>query len=421
MIDKIKCKIKSLYNTGFFHIFGSSVINKVITFLSSVFLIRILSKGEYGIFTYAWNIYSIVLLTNGLGVESAILQLCSEKPDKNYTDQISSYGMKIGLMFNIILCFVLLGIGSFAPLTIDGSDTLLKLLCLLPLFQLIYNLISVTLRYKKRNKEYSVLTTVNTALILCASMVGAVLFRERGLVFGYYFAYICSSIIGMTLYKVMRIERKSELASTDKKSLFSIAFVSMANNGISQLLYLIDVFVLGIVVAEETILASYKVATMIPTALTFVPLSLIIYLYPYFAEHKDDGKWCLKNYKKIVLGMGTLNFVISLTLFIFAPFVIKVFFGDIYLDAVPVFRLLSINYFISGTFRILSGNLLVTQRKLRFNLIVAIVSGLVNIIADYYFIQWWGSMGAALANTSVVIVSSFMSTSYLIITFRKRR
>ena len=93
--------------------------------------------------------------------------------------------------------------------------------------------------------------------------------------------------------------------------------------------------------------------------------------------------------------------------------------GEEYIDAVPVFRLLSINYFISGTFRIVSGNLLVTQRRLKFNLLIAIVSTVTNIIADYFFIQWWGSMGAAYATVLVVVISSVMSTVRLIISFKK--
>ena len=94
-------------------------------------------------------------------------------------------------------------------------------------------------------------------------------------------------------------------------------------------------------------------------------------------------------------------------------------FGAQYLDAVPVFRILSLNYFISGTFRILSGNLLVTQRKLKFNLFVAVVSSAVNIIANFLFIQWWGAIGAAIATVLVVVISSILSTTYLIITFKR--
>ena len=412
-------KLNALFKTGFFHIFGSSVINRVIAFLSSIVLVRILTKVEYGAFTYAWNIYSIVLIFNGMGIESGVLQLASEHSgDSEYANKVSSFGTKFGLGFNCILIAVILGIGLFAPLKIEAGGMLLCTLCILPVFQLLYNLISVYLRAQKRNQDYAKLQVTNTLLLFIVSAGCAFLFREMGMVFGHYVAYIGACLVGFIFFHVHLISNDvHKLGEDERKTLLKISLISMLNNGLSQLLYLLDVFVLGIVDPQETILATYKVATMIPAALTFIPLSLVTYLYPYFAEHKEDGKWCLSRYKQIIMGLGGVNLAISAVLFVLAPFVIRVLFGEQYLDAVPVFRVLSINYFISGTFRILSGNLLVTQRKLKFNLFVAVVSSLTNAVADYFFIQWWGSMGAALATVLVVLISSVLSTSYLIYTF----
>ena len=62
---------------------------------------------------------------------------------------------------------------------------------------------------------------------------------------------------------------------------------------------------------------------------------------------------------------------------------------------------------------------MVTQRKLKYNFYVALIAGIVNALADYWFIQWWGSMGAALATVLVVMVTSILNTVYLILTFRR--
>ena len=415
-------KIHILAKTGFFHIFGSSVVNKIISFLSSIILVHILTKNEYGIFTYAWNIYSIILLFNGFGIAPAILQLCSEQSgNKSFEYKICNYGTRFGIKFDILLLILTIVIATFFPLKISGSDQILYLLCLLPMVQLLLEITLNVLRSEKRNQDYARLSTINTILILFGSMLGAVLFREKGMVIGYYIAYTVSFLLGFFWMKVKLLHKKEKIEVIElkeKKSLLSIAFISMCNNGLSQLLYLLDIFILGIVDPRETVLASYKVATMIPTALTFIPLSLITYLYPYFAQHNKDGEWCLKKYKQVVIGLGTINIIISILLFLLSPLIITVFFGKEYLDATIIFRILAINYFFSGTFRVLSGNLLVTQRKIKFNLLVAVISGVVNIIADFLFIQWWGSIGAAFANTLVVMISGAMSTIYLIYTFK---
>lgn len=421
MVRNILEKFNRLLSTGFFHVFGSGVINKVIGFLSSIVLVRILSKPEYGTFTYAWNIFCLVLLFNGMGIESGVLQLSSERGgDTKYLNKYSCYGTKFGLKFDMLLTLTLLGIGLFAPLKVENGRSLICALCLLPTTNFIYSMMSIYLRSQKRNQEYAVFSVLNTSMVFIASAVFAFLFREMGMVIGQYLASITTILFGAIVFKIRLVNRNAEDIGEDKKIILKIAFITMVNNGLSQLLFLLDIFVLGIVDPQETILASYKVATMIPTALTFIPTTLIIYLYPYFAQNKDDGKWCLNNYKKVVSLLGGLNLFISAILFFAAPLIIRLLFGIQYLDSVPVFKLLAINYFFSGTFRILSGNLLVTQRKLNFNLFVAIVSSLINIVADYCFIQWWGSIGAALATILVVLVSSVLSTTYLVFTFKRK-
>lgn len=412
-------KIKKMFQKGFLHIVGSSVINKCITFLSSIVLVRILTKQEYGVFIYAWNIYSLLILMNGLGSESAVLQICSEKySDIAFTNAVTNYGAKIGLRFNALLCILLAVIGFCIPLPIEDAKWVLRILCLLPVFQYLYNLSLVTLRYKRENKGYSRIAVINTIVLFLASVCGAFLFREQGMVIGYYIAFIVSVIIVIKQYHIRFFAKEDKLDKQNRKSFINIAFVSMCNNGLSQLLYLLDVFILGIVISDEGVLASYKIATTIPTALTFIPQAVITYIYTEFAYNNRNGEWCLKNYKKILRYIGGFNLIISMFMFVFADFIVGTIFGYQYLDAVPVFRVLSINYFVSGTFRIISGNLLVTQRKLKFNLFVALFSGTINIVLDCIFIKLWGSMGAALATITVVIISSICSTIYLIYTFK---
>ena len=421
-MKKYKTEVAALVRTGFFHIFGSSVLNKVITFLSSVVLVRVLTKSEYGIFTYSWNIYSILVLLNGMGIDSGMLQLASEHSgDNEYSKRLSNYCVRFGMAFDIALSLLILFIAFFAPLQIKGAREILAMLCFLPMVQILYQLDVSYLRAEKQNKEFSSVSVINTVMIFAFSVGAAFALREYGLVIGYYIAYLFSFFIARFIYKVKLFNKSNGIKLKTKITVLKISFISMLNSGLSQLMYLLDVFVLGLIDPQETILASFKVATMIPSALTFIPISLITYIYPYFAEHRNDKVWCLKKYKRILIIMGSFNAVVSIILFALAPMIIRLMFGDQYLDAVPVFRMLSINYFFSGTFRILSGNLLVTQRKLKFNLLVALISSLTNIVADYFFIQWWGAIGAAAATMLVVFVSSLLSTSYLVYVFKRER
>ncbi len=420
-MKNIKKQLRHFAETGFFHIFGGSVVNRIVAFLSSVVIVRILTKEEYGVFTHAWNIYSIILLLNGLGVAAAVLQMCSERSgDKDYARRVCNYATRFGLLFDLLIAAALLMIGTFVPQKIQGAGTLLQLLCFLPILRLLFDLISSYLRSQKRNQDFARLNMIDSVIVLVISAAGSLLFREKGMILGYYIAYLLTILLGFGWMKIRLLHKDAPLAKPDRKALRKIAFVSMCNAGLSQLLYLLDILVLGIVDPEETILASYRVATIIPSALPFIPTALVTYIYPYFAQHQDDGSWCMKHYKQTLLGLGIFNLLICSVLIISAPWIVRLIFGAEYMDVVPIFQVLTASYFISGTFRILSGNLLVTQRKLEFNLFVAVFSGVVNVIADFLFIRWWGPMGAALATVTVVVLTSILNTVYLTYTFKKK-
>ena len=89
-----------------------------------------------------------------------------------------------------------------------------------------------------------------------------------------------------------------------------------------------------------------------------------------------------------------------------------------YLDAVLPFQILCASYIFSGTFRIVSGNLLVTQRKLKFNLFMAVFSSAMNTVLNVFMIRVWSSVGAALATFVTALITSILSTAYLIKTIR---
>lgn len=418
---KFRERAAILIKTGFFDIFGSSVINKIVNFLSSIVLVRILTKTEYGIFTYAWNLYNIVYLFKGLYLDSGYLQLSSERAgDTGYSDRIRGYAARAGTYFNMVLAIVLIVIGVCTPVKIGEASALIIAACFLPALQYLFGVITCDFRSKKKNREFAQISNLNTVLYAVCSIAGAYYFREMGLIIGHYLANIFSILFG----RIVLNEKKlflGRLSKAEKKELFYISIASLFSSSLSQILYILDIFVLGIVTADENVLASYKVATQIPTALTFIPAAVITYVYPYFAEHRENGKWCRKKYARLVTVFGGFNFLISFMLYIFAPYLIKLLYGTDYMDAMLIFRILAVNYFLSATFRILSGNLLVTQRDLRFNMITAAVSGAANILSDVILVPKYGSLGAATATVLVVFVSGTMSTARLLFLFVKKR
>lgn len=75
----------------FLSVFGSTAINKIISFASGIVLVRLISKSEYGIFSYANNLLNFFMIACGLGAASGILQMCSEQRDELEKKRIYAY------------------------------------------------------------------------------------------------------------------------------------------------------------------------------------------------------------------------------------------------------------------------------------------------------------------------------------------
>ena len=412
-----------LLKTGFFHIFSSSVLNKMLTFLSNIVVVRFVSKIDYGVFAYADNMVSMILLASGMGLVSGTFQLCSEKKNDKEKSDIFRYGTAIGIRVNIILCLIIAFISQFVPLEFDSAKEYLLLLSLNPMLLIIFEFQQIYFRSKLENKKYSFASTFNTFLVVMGAIIGVIIASVDGMIIGRNIAYVITIIIVCwKLCAPVYIKSKNDkthIDKNDKIALFKISFISMLNNGISHLLYLLDIFLLGLILSNEQIIASYKVATTIPTAMVFIPAALVTYIYPYFASKKDDKDWCIQQYRKVIKYFGIFNLFVTIGLIVLAKPIIVLLYGMQYADAVTCFRILAVNYFISGTFRNISGNLLVTQRKLGFNLIISIICGSVNIIGNVLFIPVYASVGAALTTLTVSSIAAVMSTVYYIYTLKQ--
>lgn len=294
---------------------------------------------------------------------------------------------------------------------------------LFPLFIFIFETIQINFRATLENKKFSILSNFNTIFLFLFSVSGAYYFHITGLVVFRYFAYILSICVGIWLLKeeLKFFKNNTILNKSIKKEFMKFSLISSFSNGVSQLLYIVDIFLISLILVDETIIASYKTATLIPFALNFIPISIMTFIYPYFAKNGENYKWIKERYIQITKYLMLFNGIISLILIIFAPTIVKILFGDEYLDSVEPFRILAFGYFIAASFRIPIGNILAMMKKVKFGMYLAIFSGVLNIILDIILIYKFGAIGAAFATVSVFILTSILSFGYFIYLLNKKK
>lgn len=415
-------KFRFLLKKGFFHIFGSELLSKIIRFGSSLIIVNVLTKQSYGSYSYANNILQFFLLLSGLGVQTAILQFCSEKEKGTEKLPFLKYGMKIGFYTNTFIATAIILFTLFFDLPVKGSRNILFYLALIPLFSIGYEIAGSYLRSDYRNKEFSYIKISFTILFFFGVLFGGYFFQITGIIIGQYFAFFGTVLIGFRfiLKEVKEFKSIPNLHLKEKKEFIKYALIAVSTNSVSQILYLLDIFLIGIIIKDEAVVSTYKVATIIPFALNFIPISLIMFVYPYFAKNIHNTAMIKKYFIQLQKYLIIMNVFISSVLIIFAPFIMKILFRDQYSDAVLPFRILSFGYFIAASFRIPAGNVLASVRKVNINFVIALFSGGLNIGLNIVLIKRIGSLGAAIATVIVIIFSSIISNLYLRNYFKRR-
>ena len=414
--------IRALFDGGFFHIVGAGTLNRAISTILSIVLVRVLSKADYGIYAFAFNIVSFFILFNGLGATSAALQLCCElSEDEDHADRVFSYAYRVSVAVGLLFLVAILISAVTVPLSIPESAPLLALYCSYPLFQQLCDIKIVRLRIQLRNKDYAFATNVQTFVLSVFSISGALFAGATGLVVGQCFSLAISYIWLCIRYPFNKdLLLSLEAASKDDaKQFWNVSLISAFNNGISQAMTLIGNFLIAALTANELAVSSYKVATTIPFALLFIPSAIVTFIYPYFVHHKDDRSWTLKNYAYVTGGSILLMGCITVFFCVFAEPITLLIFGVQYLDSIPAMRILMIGFFITASFRTPAGNLLVTQRKLLVNSIVGIILIFVCIAASYMLIPAYGMVGAALVYDICMLFGSILSVGAYLVVIRR--
>lgn len=407
--------IKNALKKGFVQIFSATFINKIIQFGILIFLTRILGKQLYGKFSYAQNILNMFLFLEGLGMVPGALQYCSMEKSEDRKLSFFKYALKIGSLFNLLIAACILIYTSFFTLPVEGSTEILFYFSLIPLLTIFFNEIQTLLRVDFKNTEYSSVSVINTVLYFLGNMVLGKYFSVKGIIAGRYISYIISIAIGIYLVrgqiKKLRYIEYPEIG--ERREFFKYSFVCCFTNAMSQFLLVMDTFFVGLILKDSSIVASYTAASLIPLNLTFIPASIITFVYPYFARHWNDRRWIKDKYSIFIKYLFIFNACITAVLVIFAPLIVNIVFTKQYSDSVTNFRILSIGYLIAGTFRIPAGNILASMKKVKVNFINSLVTGLATIPLDILLISKLGSTGASFATVLAYILSSLISNIYI--------
>ncbi|MBP3673099.1 MAG: oligosaccharide flippase family protein [Oscillospiraceae bacterium] len=420
MIKQILNKIRQYAKEGLFHIFGSQVIAQVGGLISSIIVVRQLEKAAYGHYVSASNLYSYLAIFIGLGMSSAIMQYCSERVSENRKSAVYRYSFLVGSSGNILIAVVILALAYWKEC--GGNFEVayyLRLMCGLPFVTYLGGYMQVVLRVKLNNRAFSYANMAYAVVLLVGNIIFTVLFGIPGLICSKYVACLVQVVLCMTAlnkehFWSKTFHEESRLERKDKRQITNYALICAITNFASTVLVLLDVTCLDMVLGESAVLADYNVASTVPSACTFIPGCLMTFFYPKLvralSDSKEAGRTSILQLAKVY---AVVNGFVYLCLAVFAPLIIWIIYGEKYMNVIPLFEILSLNYLVYCV-RNLMGNVIAAIKKVKVNLIFAIISGVLDICLNLILIPVLGSAGAAIATLAVTAFIAVLDVSYVV-------
>jgi len=425
IINTYSTKTKNLVNKGAGHVVLGSFVTKFITFFGSIFLVRFLTKSEYGVLSYYENILGYFSIFSGMGFANGILRYLILVDDIGDKKGCYIMALKKGNLWNLLLfalsisfCFLYKHPESF-----QGYP--LVFICLSLCIPLIYttNLTLSSFRSLFDYKWYAYLAILTGFLLVFGRVVGAAIGGLNYSVKGRVLAEIICIVISVAAiyhyhFKGVTINKLEENFS---KEFTNYSLQMMLTDGLWAIFMLNDMFLLGQMTGDEILIADYKIAYVIPANLSILASSICVFTAPYFTKKDKEGdtKWINSKLKETILvTMAVIGAAVLLCITFCEP-IIKLIFGSQYVSAAPIMNVLLIASFFNNGIRMAIANFMSAVGEQKKNLIVAGIGIIVQVILDVILIPMLGAYGVGISSILVYLIMSTVLMFFVVKRLRR--
>ena len=392
---------------------------KVVGFFASLVVVRLLTSDIYGSISYARSIIAIINPFVGFGAMYSLLRFGSISSSDEEKNALFRYSLTRGAFFSFLIIIFLFLFSWVYSFKIESARIYLVILSFSLLTEGLFETLQSYKRIKKKNKEYAISNFIKNSLGFFLSVVGIILFSG----YGYAVSSVITPLIVFILFYIRLGKKRLYFGNAsldlDKKKFWFYGFNVGLGSIAGQILYSLDIFLIGLLLADSRTIALYKVATIIPYNLIFIPISFMMTDFVLIAENFKNIYFLKKQAKKYIIIFSVLVIVILIPIYLFSKPLIKIIFGNNYENSYQIARVLIIGIAGGFVFRIPFGNILGAVGKAHWNVFNAYCMLFINILLDYFFIIKYGAIGAAYATSIIMWASGIVSFSMFLLYVKK--
>ena len=394
-------------------------MTKLVSMFGSIFLVRILTKEEYGVLGYLENIYGYVLVLAGMGMANVVLRyvVLGNTPEKKYG--YFCYSLRSAWLWNVLLMVLAGIIFWFYPHKAEYSSYtwLLNIMFLMLPLQNTTEILLCNERAMFANQRYAIFSLVLSISVIAGKIAAGATAGIHAVVFGQFVIYgIMAAVLFFASHKrYYRGLKPNKLDQQERSNVNKYAVQYMITNGLWTVFMLNDTFLLGRF-CDPSVLADYRVAYTIPGCVNIVSSALGVFLAPYFVRNENDLPWIRRHFKLAYGATAAAIGVVCLGICLVARPVVWLLYGTQYLNIVPVMRILLVAAFLNCGMRYTTANLLAAMGQIKYNMAVSAAGIILQIGINLFMVPRYGVVGVAVTSCVVYL---FMAVALLLVFVRR--
>ena len=374
--------------------------------MGSVVVLRLLDNKELGVILFAFSIIQFIIPIAGFGLHQSLLRYGALLKSNKEKEKLFSYVLKNGVIGSLILIIIVILVGWFIPFQFKKTFYYLSLLSTAILTNFLFELVKTQFRLQHKNILFAKAEFFQSFLLVV--LIFTLTLYLEGL--GYVIALISAPLLSaMLLVKKLKITFyfKSDLTITNL-DFWKYGFFGGLSNVVTQLLFIIDIILIGELMSDPLLVTQYKYISIIPFSLLFLPRIFIAADFVTFTEKINQKEYIKKYIKSYMLFFSFLSIIIFSLSYVFSDSILLIF-GKQYVKYSDSFLILIFG--VTGIFilRGLFGNLLSSIGKMSVNYYIVSAALIINIISNYYLISRYGIKGAAITSCILMWFTGILS------------
>jgi len=388
------------------YIFAASIFSRLLSFLASWIALQLIPSNEFGYAIYAFYIITFLIPLAGFGLSQGLLRYGSQLETTLEKNSLFIFALKKGSYITIFLITIIILLSGFLTHNLKESRPYFIIFSFSIFSFYLLGLLKIQFRVIMKNKLYAKIEIAYNIIFVVLIYFLSLYYKATG----YALSFVLAPLITFLLffkYANIHFSKKIPLNFINFK-FYKFGFFSSLGTITAQLLFAIDIILIGNILNDSSLVTAYKYVMLVPFSLQLLTSSVMITDFVTLTKqihHKKTIKNYIKNYLLLFSGISVF---ILLFFYAFGKHILS-FFKEEYQQYHTAFILLTGAVIAIILLRGLFDNLLSALGKSTIIYLISTIGLFLNYILNSILIPKYSITGAAFTTFVVLTFTGILS------------